>query len=103
MVSEQEPIKIEIPVEEEPVVMLPERQRAATGERLAAGMERMTARARAAWESEKREQAQEQLEAGLRRGARSSQTGVARGLRWLSRQLACLAERFTPAEKPPEA
>jgi hypothetical protein len=102
MVSEQEPIKIEIPVEEEPVILVPERERAAAGERLAAGVERMTDRARAAWESEKREQAQERLEAGLRHGARSSQKGVVRGLRWLSQQLACLAARLTPVEKPPE-
>ena len=106
MPIEQEPIKIEIHVEEEEVVMLPERsspdaaQRVRAGtERLSASAQRAAARAREAWESEKREHVQARVKSGLQRGGKISQAGLMCGLSWLSNRLARLAERFTPVEQ----
>lgn len=101
MPIEQEPIKIEIPVEEDELIHVPERRRPSgpTGRQLRETGREMGEKARAAWESEKRHQAQAAARAGLRTGARASRIGLVRGLNWLSKKLDHLAERFTPIEK----
>lgn len=101
MPIEQEPIKIEIPVEEDELVHLPERRRpgSLTSRRLRETGREVGAKARAALQSEKRRQAQAAARAGLRTGARASRIGLVRGLNWLSKKLDDLAERFTPIEK----
>ena len=58
MVIEQEPIKIEIPVEEDEVVMVPERSSPDAAQRVSAGAQHMAMRARDTWQSEKRRQTQ---------------------------------------------
>ena len=105
MAFEQEPIKIEVVAEEDEVLYLPEQggrdvaQRvAAGGQRVAAGGQRVAAGAREAWDSERRRQVQAGVARGARVGARASRWGLVRGLHWLSRRLAGLAERFTPVE-----
>lgn len=105
MAFEQEPIKIEIPVDEEEVVFVPEEQGRDVSQRLGAGAQKVAvgarqtaARARGAWESEQRQQVQEGIVKGAQRGARVSRIGLVRGLKWLSARLAGLAERFTPVE-----
>lgn len=98
MSFEQKPIKIEIPVEEEEVVYVSEGQGRDVSQRLEAGARKTAARAREAWESEQRRQVKRVVAKGARRGVRASRTGLARGLQWLSRRMAGLAERFTPVE-----
>ena len=105
MPIEQEPIKIEIPVEEDEVVLVPERRGTDVAQRLEAGARRSAAgarqgaeRAREVWQSERREQVQAGIVGGLRRGARVSRLGLVHGLKWLSARLAGAAERFTPVE-----
>ena len=103
MPIEQEPIKIEIPVEEDEVVMVPERSSPDAAQRVSAGAQHMAMRARDTWQSEKRRQTQavvqRNLRRGLRRGGRVSRVGLVRGLDWLSDRLAKLAERFTPVDQ----
>lgn len=101
MPIEQEPIKIEIPVEEDELVHVPERRRPGglTGRQLRETGREVGEKARAAWQSEKRRQAQAAARAGLRTGARASRVGLVRGLNWLSKRLGDLAERFTPIEE----
>lgn len=108
MSFQQEPIKIEIPVEEEEPVFVPERGASGgvaagdAAQRVGEGAKQAAARARAAWESERRKEAQARLvkgaRYGARRGAHVSRSGLARGLNWLSARLAGLAERFSPVE-----
>ena len=98
MPIEQDPIKIEIPVEEEEVVHVPETRESDLAERLDDAGRRVVSRARDAWESDERQRAQESLQTGLRQGARISRYGLVRGLNWLSARLQGVAERFTPIE-----
>lgn len=99
MPFEQEPIKIEIAVEEEDeVVLVPEGRGPDVAQRLNAGARETAERARAAWQSERRQQVQVRMARGARRGARVSRLGMVRGLNWLSARLAGLAERFKPVE-----
>ncbi len=99
MVIEQEPIKIEIPVEEDEVVMVPERSSPDAAQRVSAGAQHMAMRARDTWQSEKRRQTQALVQRSLRRGGSVSRVGLVRGLNWLSDRLAKLAERFTPVDQ----
>ena len=99
MVIEQEPIKIEIPVEEDEVVMVPERSSPDAAQRVSAGAQHMAMRARDTWQSEKRRQTQALVQRSLRRGGSVSRVGLVRGLNWLSDRLAQLAERFTPVDQ----
>ena len=98
MTFEQEPIKIEIPVEEEEVVYVSEGQARDLSQRLEEGARKTAARAREVWESEQRRQVKRVATKSARRGVRASRRGLARGLEWLSRCMAGLAERFTPVE-----
>lgn len=98
MATEQEPIKIEIAVEEEEVVLVAERRQADLAERVGGGANRLVDRGREVWESEKRRQAKRRLAHGVRRGVKASRVGLVRGLTWLSARLAGVAERFTPVE-----
>ena len=99
MVIEQEPIKIEIPVEEDEVVMVPERSSPDAAQRVSAGAQHMAMRARDTWQSEKRRQTQALVQRSLRQGGSVSRVGLVRGLNWLSDRLAKLAERFTPVDQ----
>jgi hypothetical protein len=107
MPTEQEPIKIEIPVEEEEVVMKPERRafsvRQRGREHLSGCVHRVTDGARSALKSERRRQARKAVKGGVRRGVRLSQRGTVRGLRWMSNRLANVADHFTPLEKNTES
>jgi len=95
MPIEQEPIKIIIPVEEEDeTVMRPETSRPGITNTLHNTRRDVAERARTAWESEQRRLAQAGAEAGLRRGAELGQTGLVKGLNWLSDKLAELANRL---------
>lgn len=96
MPIEQEPIKIEIPVEEEEVVHVPERRRGGGPGRQ---LRQTTRRAREAWHGERRQRLQAGLNTGVRAGLRLSRVGLVRGLSWMSGRLQDLAERFTPIEK----
>ncbi len=107
MPTEQEPIKVEIPVEEEEVVMRPERQpfsvRQRGREHLSGCVHRVTGSARAALQSERRRQARRAVKGGVRRGLDLSQRGAVRSLRWMSNRLADVADHFTPLEKNTES
>lgn len=103
MPNEQEPIKIEIPVEEEEVVMKPERRAFSGKERLSGCVHRVAGSARSAWRSERRRRARSAVKSGIRRSARLSRRGTVRGLRWMSNRLANVADHFTPLEKNPES
>lgn len=98
MATEQEPIKIEIPVEEEEVVLVAERRQVDLAERVGGGASRLVDRGREVWESESRRQAKRRLVYGVRGGVKASRVGLVRGLYWLSERLAGVAERFTPVE-----
>lgn len=98
MAFEQEPIRIEIPVEEEEVVYVSEGRGADVAQRLEASARKTAGRAREVWESEQRRRMKKVVVRGARRGVRASRVGLARGLQWLSRRMAGLAERFTPVE-----
>lgn len=98
MPIEQEPIKIEIPVEEEEVVLVAEKRRRDVAERMGTGAQRLVDRGREVWESERRRQAKRRMAGGLRRGVKASRVGLVRSLNWLSARLAGAAERFTPVE-----
>ncbi len=95
MPIEQEPLKIVIPVEDEDeMVMQPESSRPGLSGTLSNTGRDVADRARAAWESEQRHQAQAAAEAGLRKGAELGQSGLVKGLNWLSDKLAELADRL---------
>ena len=106
MPIEQEPIKIVIPVEEDAPeeygaagessapIMKPEQSSSnVTGALNQTGRE-FVDRARTAWESEQRRQAELVARAGARHGASVAKAGVRRGLNWLSARLAALAGRL---------
>lgn len=98
MATEQEPIRVEIPVEEEEVVLVAEKQRRDLAERAGEGARRLVERGREVWESEQRRQVKRQMATGVRHGVKASRLGLVRGLNWLSARLAGVAERFTPVE-----
>lgn len=98
MPIEQEPIKIDIPVEEDEVVFVAERRRRDVVERVEDGTRRAVERGREVWQSERRRQVKRSVATGVRHGVRASRVGLARGLNWLSARLAGAAERFTPVE-----
>lgn len=142
MMDEKAPIKIVIPIEEEPPY-LPEQPRPRLSERAQklGGRVAVAAKrgAQAAWQSRVRKKATGSLRRGVtaivKKGSRLAQdklvkraerrakesasalrtrigstewkleakAGTAKGLRWASRQLTQLADRFTPIqENPPE-
>ena len=94
MPIEQEPIKIVIPDEDEEVVMQPESSRPGLSDTLTSTGREVAGRARNAWESEQRRQASAVAEAGLRKGAEMGQSGLVKGLNWLSDKLAELAQKI---------
>lgn len=103
MPFEQEPIKIEIPPEEEATpAFVPEQRRAPVSERLGDAGRDIAGQAREAWDSEARREAQEKALEGLSKSAEVSRAGFVRGLRWMSERLASLAARLTPEEKTPQ-
>lgn len=93
MPIQQEPLKIEIPAEEESA-MVPEQSRPGVTTTITQTGQQVTDKARAAWESEQRRQAQAIAEAGARKGAAAARTGMVRGLTWLSAQLTLLAKKL---------
>ena len=95
MNSEQTPLKIVI--EDEPV-MQPERSRPGLTTTLATTSQQLSGRAKAAWQSEQRKQAQNLAHAGLHKGATIARQTAGRGLRWLSLKLAKAAERLSPTK-----
>lgn len=95
MNSQQPPIKIVI--EDEPV-MQPERSRPGLTTTLTSTSQQLSGRAKAAWQSEQRKQAQTLVSTGLHKGAKIARQTTGRGLRWLSLQLAKMAERLTPTQ-----
>lgn len=101
MPIEQEPIKIVIPVEEEDTPpMRPEGSRPGVTQNLTHTSQQVAQRARSAWESEQRKQAQALAAAGAKRGARLAQSGLVRGLHWLSARLSDLATRLEQPKRP---
>ena len=94
MPIEQEPIKIVIPVEEEETVLRPETSRPGIADSITTTGRDVAGRARTAWESEQRRQAQAVAEAGLRKGAQVGQSGLVKGLNWLSDKLAEIATKI---------
>lgn len=95
MPIEQEPIKIIIPVEDEDeMVHRPETSRPGITNTISNTGRDVADRARTAWESEQRLMAQAAAGAGLRKGAELGQTGLVKGLNWLSDKLAELADRL---------
>ena len=93
MNHEQTPIKIII---EDEAVMQPERSRPGLTTTLATTSQQLSGRAKAAWQSEQRKQAQALAHTGLHKGATLVRQTTGRGLRWLSLQLAKAAERLSP-------
>lgn len=93
MPIEQEPIKIVIPVEEEPA-MKPEQPGARVGDSVSQTGHELATRARAAWDSEQRRQTEAIARAGAHRGAQAAKAGLIRGLHWLSARISSLASRL---------
>ena len=93
MPIEQEPIKIVIPVEEEPALK-PEQSGANVGNTLSRTSNELAVRARTVWESEQRRHTEAMARAGARHGASAAKAGLVRGLNWLSARLSHWASRM---------
>lgn len=95
MNSNQTPLKIVI--EDEPVLQ-PERSRPGLTTTLATTGQQLSGRAKAAWQSEQRKQAQSLAARGVHSGIATARLATGRGLRWLSLKLANMAERLAPTK-----
>lgn len=93
MPIEQEPIKIEIPVEDEPA-MKPEQHGSGVGATVSETSRQLATRARVAWDSEQRRQSEAVVRAGAKQGAAVAKVGLIKGLHWLSARLSDLANRL---------
>lgn len=91
------PPPLKIVIEDEPV-MQPERSRPGLTTTLTTTSQQLSGRAKAAWQSEQRQQAQNLARTGLHKGAAIARQASGRGLRWLSLQLAKVAERLSPTK-----
>lgn len=91
---EQEPIRIVIMYEEQPIVHVAERGEPSLAEKVQETGKSITTGARSAWERVP----EEEIRAATHTGVQVSRRGAARGLRWLSHCLATLAERLRPQD-----
>ncbi len=93
MPIEQEPLKIEIPLEDEPA-MKPQQHGAGVSATVTDTSRQLATRARTAWDSEQRRQSEAVVRAGAKHGAAAAKVGLIRGLHWLSARLSDLASRL---------